>query len=251
MSNQVPQQDLIDRYLRGKMSPAERVEFEAKIEQEESLAAEVDSLRPAYQLMQAAGQISLKEQLSALEQEITAEESVEASRSLFRSPVAWAVAAALLVLALTIGWWWQQGPADPTELYAEYFEPYEAPINLRAGGTQDHWQQAVQAYETGDFVTAAEQFALSDTTEEHPVFLLDLYQGLSWLNQAPPQTAKAVPLLERVLKTPNLYQEVARWYLALAALQQGEAEGGKQWLNQIESDRYKSAERARLLSQLP
>ncbi|MEL7531245.1 MAG: hypothetical protein AAFN10_08065 [Bacteroidota bacterium] len=234
----------IIRYLQEEMDSSEKAAFEAALADSAELRESLAEMRRAVQASQLFGQLKLREQLGALEAEL--DEVQPAKVRSFR--LYWVAAASVLVIALA-GIWYFNRPLPAPQYFAQYFEPYRAPVNIRSSpGVSSIWEQGRKAYEAGDFPLAAERFGSITSTTGIPTYLRDFYWGVSLLSQDPPKAQRAVDLLKNIAALTTDYQQPATWYLALAYLQLDQKEEARYYLQQLR--RYRSAEAKEILKGL-
>ncbi|MFK7925791.1 MAG: hypothetical protein AB8H47_27835 [Bacteroidia bacterium] len=238
------QNEHIIRYLQDEMSLSEKATFETQIAESTELQETVQEMRRAIQASQLFGQLNLRQQLGDLEAEL---DQVEPARiRSFR--VYWLAAASVLLITLA-GLWYFNRPTPAPQYFAEYFEPYRAPVNIRSGPGATHlWEQARLAYSEGDFTLAAERFASITNTAGVPTYLRDFYWGVSLLSQDEPDARTAISRLEKVAGLTTDYQEPATWYLALAHLSLDQKDEARAYLMRLRV--YRSAEAREILEEL-
>ncbi|MEM6344819.1 MAG: hypothetical protein AAF927_13090 [Bacteroidota bacterium] len=233
----------IIRYLREEMNEGEKAAFEAQLAQSDELRESLAEMRRAIQASQLFGQLKLRQQLGELEAELSSQKPNEVRP--FR--LYW-VAAAVLVITLA-GLWYFNRPVPTAQYFAQYFEPYRAPVNIRSSpGVTDIWEQGRKAYEAGDFSLAAERFGSLTNATGVPTYLRDFYWAVSLLSQEQPKAKKAVDLLKNVAGLTTGYQEPAIWYLALAYLQLEQKEDARFYLQRLRA--YRSTEAKEILKGL-
>lgn len=238
------QNEPIIRYLQDEMSPSEKADFENQLAQSTELQEAAQEMRRAIQASQLFGQLNLRQQLGDLETKLDQVQPVKI-RS-FR--IYWLAAASVLLIALA-GLWYFNRPTPAPQYFADYFEPYRAPVNIRSSpGVTAIWEQARLAYAAGDFPLAAERFASITNTAGVPTYLRDFYWGVSLLSQEPPDATKAISRLEKVAGLTTDYGEPATWYLALAHLSLNQKDQARPYLQRLRL--YRSAEAREILEGL-
>ncbi|QMU30525.1 tetratricopeptide repeat protein [Adhaeribacter radiodurans] len=230
----------MEDYLSGTLSLEDQTWFNQKLQQDATFAQEVDLQRDIrlslekeldeefqkdvlhLQLLSSVEQgidQNLKQRFAILEEQLAAKE--EKVFSLNPEPVnrTWyywlgGIAACLLVGCFVYLFWRNQH--KPEQLFAKYYEPYMIASVQRNGSTQNTQQQALQAYEEGNYKLATKAFesCLSLTPQD---VSCQFYLGLSYLETQ--QLLKAEQSLKQVIQaTPNEYVSRAQWYLALLYL---------------------------------
>ena len=159
------------------------------------------------------------------------------------------IAASFLVLAVA-GWWVVNTgqSTDPNALYSEYAEAYNVSLTVRGSNEMAGFQQAQTAYQKGDYATAFTKFqALAQQDPGAAQF--SFYAGVSALLNE--EATLAIPLFKTLLAQPDhLFVEQARWYLALAYLQEDDTASAKTYLSEIKTGAFKAEEAKELLSKI-
>ncbi|QMU30515.1 tetratricopeptide repeat protein [Adhaeribacter radiodurans] len=248
----------MDDYLSGTLSLEDQAWFNQKLQQDTAFAQEVNLQRDIrLGLEKAMNQefqqtslykdllasttteidqnlknrfVLLEEQLAAKEEKVIPLQSKPVNRSLYY----WlSGVAACLILGFFVYLFWQN-QHKPEQLYAKYYEPYMIASVQRNGSAQNTQQQAMQAYEEGDYQLAAKAFesCLSLTPQD-----IDcrFYLGLSYLETQ--QLPKAEQTLKQVIQaTPNEYTTRAQWYLALVYLINNKSKDARLLLQELSRD---------------
>jgi len=117
-------------------------------------------------------------------------------------------------------------------LVVSHLVPFENVISI-AGESSPNLEKGMAAYENGDYITAIPLFNAYLKKAYDPN--VQFYLGLSHLlNQ---ESAIAIPLLERVVDTsapPVL--SVAKWYLSLAYIEEGQIPAAKVSLQELQAN---------------
>ncbi|TYR35108.1 hypothetical protein FXV77_14275 [Sphingobacterium phlebotomi] len=245
-------QDLIDDYLRDRLSEEQRREVERLAEADEDFRAELDFHRQTKSAFAKQKHDQLKKRLQSLSSEtpkpLIAEHSTNRFGRLF-----WLVAATVLLIC-SIGfymWSMRQSAKNPADLYMAYFEPYP---NVVLPITRDEVQLddralAYSYYEQADYAKAYELFgSLSeDVHADDPEVLF--YKGISALQ---------LDLNGEATRLLNTYQSdgtaklgrQAKWYEALAHLKQGDKKEAQKLLQSLADHQgYKQQEATSLLKE--
>ncbi|MEZ4848870.1 MAG: hypothetical protein R3B93_09705 [Bacteroidia bacterium] len=201
-------------FLREELPEAELTDFLAEIERDEAVADIVMT-----EIVRHSGRINLMEKL----QQIHATQQATSKTNYWP----WiSVAASIIVLFLSIIYWQSTNSHD---IYQQYFEAYRAPMLVRGmdnSQTFQLWEEAIMAYQEGDYeksIHILEKLVAKENNPQHKFYL-----ALSYMAISPPQTDKAIPVLEEVHYLKNEMYEQTSWYLALAY-----------WKNKQLEDAYK------------
>lgn len=214
---------VITRYLNGRMSAAERQDFEARLAAEPALAAELTF----YETLHHQHDQNRRERWQALGQQLLdgANPATEARPALTlqvtqrRSYYRLAVAAALALLISAVGFWlYQRSEGTVGErLYAQETSVLDDPGTLGANTGQDGWTKAYQLYREKNYTQARQEVS--------PLLAQDAYRdrahlllGFSWLQENDPEQARAA--LGQVSPKATAYYWQARFGTALAYLRE-------------------------------
>ena len=235
--------ELLYKFLNGKLTPKESLRVEALKKEDPEFAAQ---LVFEYDVQQATI-ASKEEEFAQLLQEFENESKNEVQ--VFRLPKKWMVAASALLLTgilLLFQPWKNQ---FPKVLFDNNFAPYRNvvhPIN-RSEGVLDDKTKAFLAYSKKDYEEAEQIFERLYKNEGTSYYLFYRANALLGLDRA----SEAIPLLQKYLETGAELSPKARWYLALAYLQQEKLSEAKELLNEIQhSQDYKAVEAKQLLDEL-
>lgn len=209
----------IEAYLRGDL-PAEEL---AGLQADAAFQEQVAAYQTARAAVDAFGDQHLRDSLRAayLKGETTRVRSLRA---------AWITAAAAVVLILVMVFWPRTAPA-PGALYAKYYAPITPSVASRGDAPSDSLlQRAFSLYQEKAYSAAIAVFeqALADSVS-HPG-LAQTCLAICWLETGNP--LKAIALLEAVPSADSYYWD-ARWYLALAFLQQENLPASRNILSEV------------------
>lgn len=219
--------DLIEHYLDGSLSDTERLAFEERVSREAELRAQVEEMTLIREGIMRA---SRKEVLKSLKElEATLPEVETPVIALWRNT--WLqVAAGISLLAVCAYLLWPR-PQEPTQLFAEYFEPYPNIIMPTVRGVVENDStvkaQAFRAYDQNDYELAIQLFEKLSTQDEAVL----LYLGNSYLASGQPE--KALLLFEKVLNNYDVFDEQAEWYVAVSYLKLEEREKARAALQKV------------------
>ncbi len=221
------QQDRIQAYLDGTLTPSDRQTFETELQTNPILAEELLLQREAIALLKLDRQRAYKSQLQTIAQREATQIRTAPVVALWQRR--WLQIAAAVVLLFGVGWLLQQafsGPVDYQELAMSAYEPYPDRLNVR--GEQEisaTLVEGMQAYGQQDYAQAIS--LLSQVPESDSLYLpTRFYLGNAYLSHQ--QAKEAVEVFSRLQSNPdNLFREATDWYLALAYLANGQTEQGK------------------------
>lgn len=246
-------QDLIDDYLRDRLSEEQRLEVERRGDADESFRAALDFSKQTKAAFAQQRHDQLKQRLQSLSSE--ASEPLNADhrpRRLGRS--FWLVAASVLLIC-SIGfymWSGKQDAGNPANLYAAYFEPYP---NVVLPVTRNDTQLSERAlaysyYEQAAYADAYELFGRLPTSERDGDPETLFYRGISAMELGLHDEALALFNEYRNEGGEKLLRQ-ASWYEALTQLKQENIAEARQLLRDLaDHPGYKQTEAARILEQL-
>ena len=207
--------------------------------------------RAAEEAIRVGGRDQLRQQFDQFEQLWQTEQAQVRSLPLWRRPRNWLLVAAVLLI-FVLAWSQFNSASSPTDLFARNFEPYRPPTVIRGDESgSDDWQEAVSAYQAANYTKAAALFESVQLGADSLQFLRDFYLANSYLAMNPSEANSAIAPLQSVLQVDNLYQEQARWLLALTYLATDQLTDAQALLQQIvEAKSYQWEAAEDLLSQL-
>ncbi len=194
---------------------------------EKDLTTKLDSLGKKYLFDDAVKNITPKESKLS---------SVKSTRKIKRIPFyrrPWAVAATVLLVVLGgigINRAYQNIDNTP-DVFASYYEAYPSSQITRGDNTiGDNQKKTINFYENSDYEKAIplllERITIQPSDTPSKILLANCY-----LNTTMPQIEKAVEILQPLTEgSSSLYQETARWYLALAYIKKGKPTLAKPYL---------------------
>lgn len=241
----------IEDYLDNVLSDAERVEFEADVQNDPTLAAALAATkeareRLARQWAQASAEATLRQTLQDVgKQHFTGKSQTSRSaRSVSLGRWWMAAAAAAAVLLVWLAW-----PPSTDTLYQRYRLFPEASFALKSGADAPtpSLTDAAQAFNNKDF--AAAQATLSTHLRTKPDDLeARFFMALCQLELG--QLDEAENTLSSLVSPETAWSGEARWYLALAHLRNKKPEACKAVLRQIPAGAPHHAEAQALLRKI-
>lgn len=240
------QYELIEAYLAGELSEADKALLESEMQADAVLQAEVNRQRDIRLGLRALGieKVLKKAQENYKASLVTAEPELVAT-PVVRPLLNWRywVAAASVVSVLGIGYYaYQQTANNAAEVaYAETFTPdsdddllKEFPTDASTD-TRQQFLDAFTNYKAGRYDQVIDQVkTLPD--DKKTVHYKNYFLGLSYLaNQQP---ANAIPLLQRAQASSSIsLRQKSEWFLALAYIKNQEKEKALPLLNRISTDK--------------
>jgi len=217
----------IDQYLRGELSGEEAAGFEKNMEKDPLLREKVDQHRQIIQGLQAGFRRELKEMLQDEEKFLSKKTSTSRRRSLF--PM---IGIAAVISLLVVSYILLNRSPDDEMLFEKYYAVYpniESPVS-RSGMQEDN---PFAAYEQASFDVALDRFRalLVDNPRNAS---LHFYSGICLLELDQP--VHAIQEFQSVYElSDTTFQRPAKWYEALAHLQNGDVSQAKTILRNMET----------------
>ncbi|MGI8892663.1 MAG: tetratricopeptide repeat protein [Bacteroidia bacterium] len=222
----------IEKYIEGRLTQSEILEFEAQLENDPEFQSFIKSvtkpISSPYARFVSRLQIWLRHKrrfVRRLKKEpFTAQEKY------------WALATSIIVIMLTTGIWFS-GTLISTHkgetLFNEHFSVYHNAIDLNSASYE--LVNAVENYDEANF-NEATHFFLVQLINEPGDYVSEFYLGVSRLASEKPLMAEKS--FKKVLKMSNgQFKDPAQWYLALCSLKTGKLKEARQQLQEISSDK--------------
>lgn len=203
----------IDRYIQGELPEAERVELEARLQEEADLAAELELRQQMNTYLRTQAQKpALEQKMAALGQEHFGQMDKVKIRQLARRRLLYVVATAAVFALLLFVW----DPFASTDLYRQFAQ--HPPLALvEKGSAEELANQAEQAFEQEDYAQAYEALAeLQSQFPDDPQLQLGL--GVSALETE--RLAEARRYFETLANGQTALQEYGQWYLILCLVKE-------------------------------
>lgn len=231
--------EIIDRYLTGEMSPTEKAEFEAQVNQDPKLKKELDTFRSLSEKLASDPAIPLIQTLSGIRK--------KKPTSRIRPLIRWAsAAAAFLIIGIAVGRFIAQ-PPSANHLFESNFDPPRMTTTQMGGQADSLLALAESRYNAGAFRDAYE--ALADYLREMPQNDEARYFAGLAATQAG-NSAAAIGYFTQLIQKKSLFIDDARWNLALVYIRKEKWEEARQELLQLAGTSY--AEQAtKLTKKLP
>lgn len=234
-------EELIQAFVEKKLGKEEKSEFDRLFETDPEFREEVafhKDLKTAFSTMERE---RIKTKLQQFETDLKTNSK--------KRYAPWLTAACILVIVGIGLMTFFNKNAAPSQLYADYFEPYEnvvAPIT-RGETNKTTKKSTFVAYEKKEFGKATKGFRTLFENTGESYYLL--YQANALM--AAGQVEKAIPILKKHLALNDGFAEKSRWYLALSYLKTGQPENAEELFQEIvEKNAYKTEEAKAILKDL-
>lgn len=225
------QSERIEDFVMGRMSSAEAEAFRVEIERDAELKEQVGLHFLMKEALGNEDAYAFREQVSAV---IREERGGTVKRGAGR-PAWWLAAAILIAFAGFMAWFLIGEKHSPESLFEAYYEPYPVYQISRSDDHSPGLQEAMEYYGLGRYAEASDLLSgLRDTDLENRD-LIDFYTGISFIERR--DLGRAEQLLRAVDdRNTVLYDQQARWYLALVLLKQDRIPEVIALLNELETE---------------
>ena len=243
---------LIEKYLAKEMQGEELDKFEKELSSDSDLQEELNLHRQVSETLKGEKVHQLRNVLHEVDKDWKVESKEDSAKIInfnFRRVLTIAATVALIIIGLQ---WFSNSNLSSEELYAANFETYPMLLNQRSvdENTADliTYNNAITFYAKGQNQEALASFEkLIQAQPENITY--QFYQANLLLSEK--KSGEAIPIFQKILAGDYpLFEEQARWYLALAFLENNEKENAKTLLEEIKVEQFKSKEAARVLSHL-
>ncbi|NVK85045.1 MAG: tetratricopeptide repeat protein [Cytophagia bacterium] len=212
--NKEERADLIDKFLTNQLEDLELARFQAMLDSDPELKK---SLRLELELRQALNEKSDFNLFKKLLGD-THHEYFEESKSM--RFIVWKMTAAVLIIAAFSFLLWRNSvTGSPSYIYDKYFEPYEAPVNLRGAdiaGMDDNFMLGLIKYDKQEYTGAITLFQKA-YEKDYLNYTARFLTAMAYMIQK--DFTKAEPILKELSEDDShLFQDQARWYLGLLYL---------------------------------
>lgn len=244
----------VERYLHRELTEEELTVFEAEMENNPDLVAEVDLSREIDIAIHENDVMELRARLDAINKDIISEKRRE--RSLFtqiprKKLVAVSVAASLILLLGINGMISKNDLSGPAELYEKYYTTYPGAGISRSSGTSLDREMSIALlhFNEENYDEALRLFGeILNKDSDNPVG--NFYSGMAY--QETGQYEKAIASYQHVIQTGNnLFIDQAEWYSGLCYLQMNDRkEVVRQFKKIVDSKNFYSEKAAAILKKI-
>jgi len=234
------QEHLILGYLKNSLSPEDQKTFDTLLKNDPKFKENLERHQDMHVALYNAETAKLKMHLKDFEAKLVTPKTALASK--FKK-LYYSGAAAILLIALTIVFYTNKTVDYYEAYYAVYPNVYQPVVRGQASSSN-----AFQAYESGNFSTAAEAFENAKDLPGNPNLRFYLSQCYMALNQLD----KAELLLQQLSTIDFEFRAESKWYLSLIYLKQGEALKAQKELEAMNTlnTKFKFEERTLILQKL-
>ena len=216
----------IDEYLLGRLKGTELTEFKNQLAMDQNFSDQVRQRQEALRYIDVLGDLALKERVKKLHTEAVKNLPPEKRFNV----ISILKYAAVVVFIVAAGLWLLQGATSGADIYNDYYQAYDLNFGERGTPSEDIIAAAGRFYADRDYQNALEQFnSLPSTSISSKIILA---QGISYLETN--QYQKASTAFQQLIDQEDLiYEDHARWYLAMTYFKEGKEKEAKILIEQI------------------
>lgn len=203
-------EELLVDYLDGRMSAEEKILFEQRLKQDETLLAALEEYKTIGEDLRAIDRNNTIDDVAQWEKEYLDSHHKE-SNTRFSLKHLLAIAAMFTILAVAAINFLKT--PNYASLFQENYSPYEDMVTQRGNSEDSRMQNAMNLYNRGMYAKAAPLFEGAENS------LAPLYQGICYLETE--SYSQAEIAFKQALSNERT-REQAQWYLALTFLRDGQ-----------------------------
>jgi len=239
----------IERYLEGKLTESELVEFENRMNHDPEFLEWVENYRIAVKSVEFYGKRKLKKRLHKIHVEEVLEKPMSGKRQWML--IAAAFFGIMIVTAPFLYNHFYRNP-DYDTLFKDNFGLYPDVLSKRGQSEQADimLEEAMSYYKNKDFENALALFGELDKKHAKYSDVIKFYKGISLLGAG--KDSEATEVFKKVTSEPGQpFYEQARWYLALTYLKTGNKKEATKLLQEIAGMKsYNFAKAGKLLEKI-
>jgi tetratricopeptide (TPR) repeat protein len=201
---------LLNGYFDHTLSEIELIAFNKLLENDASFAEELAFRKNLQNSIHIHERARIKASIKQFETTIK-------KQPILRKYFTWTAAAITITFMLIAVYQYTQNP-KPETLFQEYYSGYPniiAPTERSSNNSDSLTQTAFAAYDQQAFKEALEGFKILEAQQKTDY--TSLYMGICYLELK--NSVAAIKILEKAVALNNTYSLTAKWYLALAYLQ--------------------------------
>ncbi|CAM3579078.1 tetratricopeptide repeat protein [Flavobacterium gelidilacus] len=232
-----------ENYLNNEMTSEEKVDFENKLQNQESFKKQFELYKETTQFLEVKfsnDTIDFKENLKSISKDHFSDTNKKKSKVISLQSKWFAIAATLVVF---VGVWFMNSGGNPT--YSDFNQHENANFTERGSVIKD-LKAAQEAFNDKNYEKAIPLF--EKVLEEYKRPEIEFYYGISLLEVN--KTAQAEVVFNNLKDGKSVYNQKATWYLALTKLKVEDFEACKTYLKEISSDSEDFEKAQELLNEL-
>lgn len=241
--------DKISRYIDGEMSAGEAAIFEAEMQQDAELKAEVLLYRDVEgtlktSLHPSGNEKELRHTLKSLNEEYFAGQRTNAKVVSMKRTRWISAVAAVLVMGLFITIW---SPWKKDTLFDDYASTEMPGVEVRGNQSDSLLKNAAVHFNNKNFAEAVPQFEQVLKTDAENSFA-QYYYAIALLHTG--QVEKSRALLTQLHNGKSVFQPDAAYYIALGYLKEKDRTGCRSWLEKVNENAGTHQKAVELLKKL-
>jgi tetratricopeptide (TPR) repeat protein len=243
MENRLTDMEWIERYLEKSLNTEEKKWIEQRLAEEPDLKLQYQEHTQLIEGIRYAHLHDKLMQLRTLEKKLP---SLEKSPKGLHLVFNWKTLAAAATVSLLIsGYLLVNRPANPEDLFAQYFETYPNVFEptVRGSEVENERRDAFNAYDRGDYKTAVILFERILKQKEEPGVLILLGNANLVLGNVEAAQSNFLTLI----KNFDELDGQAKWFLGLSYLKQGNTEKARLILQELGDPQFTYSKKAKEL----
>ena len=234
--------DLFEGYFSGKLEEPVRLNIESQLKSDSVFNKAFNEYKVLREGIDYSIMRTLKEDLQTLEQTLPEVQIKSPTGPVSKEPAMTRrftllkVAAAIVLVAVSVIIFQLRQPTSPQDLYSQYFKPYDNEFVSPKRGVDQSLELQVQSfreYDNGNFSSAIEGFnKILEEDQENTLVLF--YLGNAQLAENDGQAA--IITFKRFLELSQDFTMQAKWYLALSYLKEDDVDEAKVLLEELENN---------------
>jgi len=230
--------DMIDRYLEGEMNEAERMAFEAQMQEDPDLKNTVELYRDVNQTLKTKlhpgeKESALRNTVSEMRGDFFSEETIEdrpTVKVVRFNRSRWIAAVAAVFIGVVMFVW---APWKTQDLYQQYADIQMPTFVERGTPTNVLLSRATAAFNDKKFAEAIPDFEELLKNDPKNSFV-QLYYAIALLESG--KTDRSRQQLTELYNGTSLFKYDAAYYMAMSYLKEKNNSASKDWLNKIPAD---------------
>ncbi|MFK8102011.1 MAG: tol-pal system YbgF family protein [Saprospiraceae bacterium] len=213
-------EDQIDDYLLGRMKKNEVQAFKNKMSKHQDFAQLVQERQVALKYVEQLGDLDLRDRVKKIHQEAIKNLPPEQSFQIIPL-LKYAAAIALIVIG---GMWFLQKELSAIEVYQQYYEAYALNFGARGSADEDVLEAGGRYYSNQAYENALAQFNAIPLAKSSAK--INFAKGISFLETNQFTNANAI-FQQLIDQKDPIYEDQARWYLAMSYCKEGKIKEAK------------------------
>ncbi len=213
-------EDQMDDYLLGRMKKNEVQVFNDKISKDKAFAQRVQERQVSLKYVEQLGDLDLRDRVKKVHE--TAMKNLAPEQSFSIIPLLkYAAVIALIVIG---GIWFLQKELSSIEVYHKYYEAYALNFGARGSAGEELLEAGGRYYGNQEYENALAQFNAIPLAKSSAK--INFAKGISFLETN--QFTQANAIFQQLIDQKDpIYEDHARWYLAMSYCKEGKMKEAK------------------------